>query len=230
MDTHINDWKTHLDRIAGLSDLAYNYDAKQYEASADKLGWNIDKHSAAIGRESPGPPSENGPFARAKEAIRSYQFPDPKLISALYDPEQELAGRNMLMKARFAGITFFFGVRITRVIDERKKDESGAEIQAWGYAYRTLKGHFEIGEITFEVWKNLGSGEVSFHIEAYSKPDRIPNLFHRLGFKVFGRPLQRYFSRSSIARMQKIAAGTQSAEIATSVIPRIETSQTRVRR
>ncbi len=201
----LTEWRRYQEQISSLSKLDYNYDVKIYHESKDKQGWNIDRHHALLAVEPPGPPVADGAFDKVKDDMRLYRFPDPRLISAIFDPEGALEGRNMLMRAKFAGFTFIFGVRVTEVIDEIRKDESGNESKVWGYAYRTLKGHFEIGEIRFEVSKNLSNGAIEFSIDAYSKPDRIPNLFYRTGFKMFGRTLQRYFAHSSMKRLRNVA-------------------------
>ncbi|MBC7457039.1 MAG: DUF1990 domain-containing protein [Bdellovibrionaceae bacterium] len=198
-------WQDYKDQIQKLSSLEYNYDDKMYHDSKDKIGWFVDHYEATLAVEPPGLPIKNGPFEVTQDAIKLYRFPNPKLIHAIFDPEQELSGRNMLMFARFAGFTFTFGVRVTAVNDEVRKNTQGDEIKFWGYSYRTLKGHFEIGEIRFEVNKNLKTGEIGFMIDAYSKPDHIPNIFYRVGFKLFGRILQKYFASSSIQRLQRIS-------------------------
>jgi hypothetical protein len=47
----------------------------------------------------------------------------------------------MLLKARFHGMHFYCGVRVTEVVDKtRKKDD-----RLWGWAYETLQGHLEHG-------------------------------------------------------------------------------------
>jgi len=198
------EWEKYRPRVLALSELEYNFDAKAYHESKDKSGWNIDHYVGELLREPPGAPLKNGAFEAIKEDMRFYQFPDPRLISAVFDPDRELRGRNMLMRAKFAGFKFYFGVRITDVIDELRTNPSGHPVQAWGYAYRTLKGHFEIGEIRFTVTKNLTTGVVEFEIDAYSKSERIPNLFYRMGFRIFGRSLQKYFARSSFERLRAV--------------------------
>lgn len=198
-------WQTYQDQINHLAQLDYNYDEKIYHAAKDKQGWNVDRYQASLAVEPKGEPIANGAFEAAANAIRLYKFPDPNLIRAVFDPDSELPGRNMLLMASFMGFTFRFGVRVTAVVDEVRKLENGQSARVWGYSYRTLKGHFEVGEIRFEVSKNLDTGEVSIEINAYSKADRIPNFFFRTGFKIFGRPLQRYFAHSSIRRLQKLA-------------------------
>ncbi len=199
------DWKTYQEQIQQLQSLDYNYDEKVYHDSIDKKGWFVDCYQATLAKEPPGEPLSQGAFEAAKQAIRMYQFPDPKLIRAVFDPELQLPGRNMLMLAYFGGFSFTFGVRVTSVIDEIQTNKGGEKVQVWGYSYRTLKGHFEIGEIQFQVSKNHLTGEVRFDISSYSKPDRIPKFFYRVGFKLFGRKLQKHFAHSSIHRLQVIS-------------------------
>ncbi len=209
MAENVAEWKRYLEEINSLSQLDYNYDVKTFHETADKSGWNVDHHHARLTVEVSGEPVNGGAFERVREVLRLYQFPDPRVISAVFDPDRELRGRDMLMSAHFLGFTFHFGVRVTEVIDETRTDESGRRSRVWGYAYRTLKGHFEIGEIRFEISKDLESGEINFDIYSYSKPDRIPNFFYRVGFKIFGRILQRYFASSSMARLRAVAVGNE---------------------
>lgn len=199
------DWRTFEKQIQGLSALDFNYDDKIYHAEKDKRGWHIDRYHTTLAIERIGPVVSGGAYESCKQVIELYQFADPKLIKAYFDFERPLPGRNMLMLATFAGFTFTFGVRVTTVIDEVRKNAQGQSVQVWGYSYRTLQGHFEVGEIRFEIGKNFETGEITFDIDAYSKPDRIPNFFYRIGFKLFGRSLQKHFANSSIKRLQDVA-------------------------
>ena len=171
------DWKTYQEQIQQLQALNYNYDEKVYQDLTDHKGWFSDHYQATLANESPGEPLPQGAFEAAKQSIRLYQFPNPKLITAVFDPDAKLPGRNMLMFAHFVGLSFTFGVRVTSEIDEVRTNDKGQKLQVWGYSYRTLKGHFEVGEIQFQISKNLQTGEVRFDISSYSKPDRIPNFF-----------------------------------------------------
>ena len=202
-------WESYQSQILGLAALDYNYDEKIYLNSEDHKDWFIDKYEATLAHEAPGPPGKA--FAAAKNALLLYRFTDRRLISVVFDPSIPLPGRNMLMFAKFLGFTFRFGVRVTKVIDESRNSPSGQAETVWGYSYRTLKGHFEIGEIQFELLKHLTSGEVHFRISAYSKPDVIPNFFYRVGFKIFGRVLQKYFAHSSIKRLREIARASKAS-------------------
>lgn len=198
-------WHLYKEQINTLAHLPFNYDEKLYHEAKDKSGWFIDRYQASLAVEPPGEPIKDGPFETVKNAIRLYQFPDPKLIRAVFDPDSALVGRDMLMLARFMGFNFRFGVRVTSEVNEVCENKEGENVRHWGYSYRTLQGHFEVGEIRFEVAKNLETGRVLFEIDAYSKPGRIPNLFYRVGFKIFGRSLQKYFAKSSIERLREIS-------------------------
>ena len=134
-------------RLKDLEKLPFNFDAKTVQLSKNELGWKVDRHRAKIAQESPGSPEIDGPFAKACQAVREYRFPDPHLITGIFSPDANLAGRNMLLKAHFLGLSFYFGVRIVEVFDQTTQSDDGHPIQQWGYAYRTLHGHFEIGEI-----------------------------------------------------------------------------------
>ncbi|CAN5666681.1 DUF1990 domain-containing protein [soil metagenome] len=205
MDADVTGWERYREQISSLSKLDFNYDVKTYHETKDKSGWNVDRHHALLTVEPAGEPVSNGAFESVCDCLRRYKFPDPKLISVAFDPSSDLRGRNILMHAHFAGFTFTFGVRVTGVIDEVRVNQAGHEARVWGYSYRTLKGHFEIGEITFEVSKDLVTGVIEFEINSYSRPDRIPNLFFRIGFILFGRMLQSHFAHSSMKRLREVA-------------------------
>lgn len=196
-------WEMYRDRLEKLPSLQFNYDPEKVEAYNQSTGWRVDFHEVELPSENPGPPEEGGAFQVAKGIVQDYRFPPPHLIQGIFYPDRPLAERYMLLKAHFLGFTFFFGVRIGGLIDTITETKEGRE-QVWGYHYRTLQGHFEKGQIDFLVVKNLDTGKVYFRIQAYSRPDKIENFFYRIGFWLFGRPLQLYFARASKKRMVQL--------------------------
>jgi Domain of unknown function (DUF1990) len=76
------------------------------------------------------------------------------------------------------------------------------EVRPESFCFVTLEGHFERGQITFIVAKNLERGTVTFRITSFSQRGMIRNLFYRFGFWLFGRMLQERFVRESLSRMQ----------------------------
>jgi uncharacterized protein (UPF0548 family) len=111
----------------------------------------------------------------------------------------------MLLEARFWGLRFQLGVRVTRVIDETRSLD-GRDVRVWGWSYATLQGHLEVGQMDYEVWKRLDSGAVEFHVHVVSRPERIPNPVLRLGFRLFGRREQVRFAKRACKRMAALVA------------------------
>ncbi len=198
-----SDWKRYADRLANAERLGENVGPDAPSLFEAKDGWRADHYEIDLAPEPPGDPLANGPFASAVRILRAYDFPDPKLITGIYVGDRPFEERSlMLLKARFLFFRFWFAVRLTDIRDDIVEGDEGPT-RVWGYGYRTLDGHFEMGEILFTVRKTLSSGAVSFHIDAVSKPDRIRNPFYRIGFKLFGRSLQKRFARTSLERMQR---------------------------
>ena len=204
------DWQRYQDRLEAVRAASVNFELEDWESHTVENGWNVDRHEAELPSEPPGPPLANGAWAIACDLVRSYAFPDPSLITGIFSPDEPLAGRPMLLRARFLGFTFWFGVRLTEEIDTTRETETGP-VRVWGYGYYTLEGHFERGRIQFEVRKDMNSGRVSFHIKATSQPDHISNPIYRIGFKLFGRRLQLRFARTALERMQRLTAETLAA-------------------
>jgi hypothetical protein len=200
------DWRDYGDRLDALREVRYNVELGETHEHSEADGWHLDTHEADLVPEPPGPPlppeDARASWAVACDLLRSYAFPDPKLITGIFSPDDPLPGRPMLLRARFIGFTFWFGVRVGREIDE-VRDTSTGPVHVYGYDYATLEGHFERGQITFEIRKEAATGHVRFHIDAFSKSDRIRNPFYRIGFKLFGRRLQLRFARSALERMQR---------------------------
>jgi hypothetical protein len=80
-----------------------------------------------------------------------------------------------------------------------------------GLSYRTLQGHLEMGQMDYEVWNWLDSGDVQFRIHVESRPARIPNPLTRLGFRIFGRRQQVRFARRACERDGVPARGPPGA-------------------
>ncbi|MCC3158032.1 DUF1990 domain-containing protein [Hymenobacter sp. 15J16-1T3B] len=210
-------WEQYKARLESYREAKVNYDLDRVHEYTAATGWRLDDYHTELPAEPPGPPVPGGSFEAAKQVLLNYSFPPPDLITGIFVPDQPLAERVMLLRAHFLFFTFWFGVRIGGVTDERQDAPDGPE-QVWGYNYRTLEGHFEKGQITFTVHKNLTSGKVRFQVKAYSQPDRIKNIFYRIGFKLFGRSLQRKFARGSMQRMRMLVGealrkGKQTAAV-----------------
>jgi uncharacterized protein (UPF0548 family) len=204
-------WEQYKARLASYADAKVNYDFSRQSEYTSQTGWRLDDYATDLPAEAPGPPAAHGAFAAAQDVLRRYAFPPPSLITGIFKPDTPLENRVMLLHARFLGFSFWFGVRVSEVTDEEARATPAGPERVWGYGYRTLEGHFERGQIDFTIHKNLTTGAVQFRIHAVSQTGRIRNPFYWLGFKLFGRWLQRRFARESLRRMQRLVAAALAA-------------------
>jgi len=121
-------------------------------------------------------------------------------VRATYRDDAPLAGRDMLLQIRFRGLRFHVGVRVGDVYDEIRAID-GREARVFGWEYRTLEGHFEQGQLHYEVWKWLDTGATEFRLHGFSRvADRGPLLL-RTGYRLIGRRHQLDFYRRACRRI-----------------------------
>ena len=210
------DWRRYRDRLSRIPELRLNYDPELLLDETTREGWHVDEYEVDLPPEPPGDPlpasAPGASWATACRLVRDYRFPDPQLITGVFEPDGELDGRPMLLRARFLVFRFWFPVRVAEVVDDTRETDGGAA-RVWGYSYTTLEGHFEKGQIWFTVWKWRRTGRVAFRIRAVSQPDRIRNPFYRIGFKLFGRRLQRRFALTALERMVALTRSELDARV-----------------
>ena len=200
---------SRIDVAAALADLherrvnyEVNYDPAQAPLAEGRRGrWHVDAQSTVIGREPPGAAVPGAAWEIACALVRRYEFTDPRLVRAVYRSGARLLGRDMLLEGRFLWLRFYLGVRVTSVADETRGSGAAAE-RVWGWSYQTLEGHLEEGRLSYEVIKNLGSGEVRFEVSGYSRPAPIRQPVIKLGFRLFGRRTQLRFYRTVQQRLR----------------------------
>jgi uncharacterized protein (UPF0548 family) len=196
-----------LEALRVLHDKPLNFDLAERPSFTRGAGWHIDDYRQPLPSEAPGPPEPDGVWERAKQLMLDYEFADPRIVTAIYAEDSELEGRDMLLEARFWNlIRFRFGVRVGGVLDETRTLD-GRDARIWGWSYRTLQDHLEMGQMDYQVWKWADSGEVEFRIHVVSRPASIPNPIVRLGFRLFGRREQVRFARRACERMACLLAG-----------------------
>ena len=188
-------------RLEDLAALDINFDPDGPHRPED--GWRIDDYCRPLESEPPGPPVAGGSFEAAQELLRNYQVADPKLVRATYDPDAPLEGRDMLLELRFWFIRLRAGCRVGDVTDEERR-EDGRPVRVWGWAYRTLEGHIEQGQMSWEVWKWLDTGEVHFRIHSYSRNAENVNPILNLGFKLVGQRERRRYLTTACERMERL--------------------------
>ncbi|WP_308259395.1 DUF1990 family protein [Pseudonocardia sp. H11422] len=189
--------------LAGLREREVNYDESDAPRHARDPRWHVDSGYALLGTEPPGPPVAGGVWETACALVRRYEFTDHRLLRGVFRPGDPLLGRDMLLEGRYLALRFYLGVRVTDVVDAEHANPGGRE-RVWGWTYRTLQGHLEQGELSYEVVKDLETGAVTFWIHAYSRRGPIPNPIIRLGFRLFGRDTQLRFYRRVGRRMHRL--------------------------
>ncbi len=190
-------------RVAALAGRRVNFDNSKADAYASEPGWHLDDLVEALPHESPGPPEEEGSWQVAREVMDSYQLADPRVVTASYDRDLPLSGRDMLLRIRFAGLRLRVGVRIGEVYEETRSVD-GRTVQVFGWSYSTLEGHFEEGQMHYELWKWQDSGDVEFHLKAVSRAARKGPFLTRTGFRLFGRSNQLRFYRQVCRRIKRL--------------------------
>ena len=184
-----------------LHDKGLNFELADHRGE----GWLSDDYCQPLPPEAPGPPEPGGSWEVARELMRNYEFADPSIVRAVYYPDRPLEERDMLLEVRFYGLRFRFGVRVGGVVDETREVD-GRQVRVWGWNYRTLQGHLEMGQMDYEVWKWLDTGEVEFHTCRFSRRAHAGNPVVRLGVRVFGRRQQEKFARRACERMAELTA------------------------
>jgi uncharacterized protein (UPF0548 family) len=190
-------------KLAGLSSREVNFDVTPLEQYTPENGWRRDDLLQNLPPELPGVPADDGSWHVARRLMIDYQLADPRVVRAFYRDDAPLSGRDMLLRISFAGAHFDVGVRIGEVY-ESTRELAGRSAHVFGWYYRTLEGHFEQGQMHYELWKWLDTGEVQFRLFAFSRPaDRGPLLL-RTGFRLFGRTHQLRFYHQICRRARRL--------------------------
>ena len=206
-DLHVTGRIRNLERarrmLDGLPQLPLNFELDQRDEFTAENGWHLDHYRQPLPPEPPGPPLEQGSWAAGRRLMADYEFADPSIVRAVYYDNHPLEGRDILLEGRFLMLRFLLGLRVSDV-EEVTTEIDARPVRRWGWNYRTLQGHLEMGQMDYTVLKWMDTGEVEFRIDAFSKPARIDNIIVRLGFAIFGRYMQRRFARHALARMREV--------------------------
>jgi hypothetical protein len=191
-------------QLERLRSQGLNFDpAELLRPRAGSTHWIVDRYSVCLPPEPPGEPLEGSSWAIGRALTADYEFVDPSTIRAFYHPAAQLEGRTMLLEVRVWGFRIYVGVRAGGGHEEYRT-EQGRRARVWAWNYRTLAGHFERGQIDYEVWKWLDSGEVEFRLEALSRAADPSQFLVALGFRLIGRQKQVEFARKACERMARL--------------------------
>ena len=177
-------------RLAALPALDRNFSDPIEEMTLDR-GWHHYASEAVVARAEPGPPADGGLFERGRLAVANYEFSDPRIVIAHFDPDAPLLHRHLLLEMRALRLLHYLGgVIVGAVRSDRDEDRS-----VFGFRYDTLEGHIEEGAEWFLLTKDHATGTIRFRIEADWRPGAFPNWWSRLGFALFGQQYQERWHR-----------------------------------
>jgi uncharacterized protein (UPF0548 family) len=190
-------------KLAELAGRPVNFDPAALERADPREGWKVTDLCQPLVPEPPGMPVRDGSWEIARRLMWGYEFADPSIVRAYYDPGVPLQGRNMLLKLQAFGLfRLYVGVRVVDVY-ERTSRLDGRTARVWGWAYRTLQGHVEMGQMAWEVWKWVQDGQVEFRVHAVSRTAPIRNPVVRLGFALLEPHERAVFLNSTKERMRR---------------------------
>lgn len=199
-------------KLAALAHAEVNFDLARLKDATPAGGWEINDLCQPLAAEPPGMPVKGGSWETARRLMRGYEFANPSIVRAFYDPAKPLAQRDMLLKLQALGLVHLFvGVRVGDVY-EQSRERGGRPARVSGWNYRTLEGHVEMGQMGWEVWKWLDSGEVEFRVHAVSRPAHISNPFVRIGFRLVRGYERGLFLQSTKRRMRQLTELALQAE------------------
>ena len=172
-----------------------NFDLSRREDYTPENGWYSDDVRM---------PLAPGSFEAACRIARNYDFAEPSIVEGIFDRDEPLERRTMLLVLHFHLLRIPVGVRVGDVYDETRELD-GREGRVFGWNYRTLEGHVERGQMDWQVWC-FSEEEVLFRIASFAQPSGGGNPFVRLGFRLFGRREQLRFLRLTAERMARLTA------------------------
>jgi uncharacterized protein (UPF0548 family) len=190
-------------RLAELENKRLNFEPAVLARASSDAGWAITDLCQTLPAEPPGMPTDGGSWQIARRLMKGYEFADPSIVRAYYDPTIPLERRNMLLKLQALGVLrLFVGVRVVSVYEGTRELDHG-RCHVWGWTYGTLEGHVESGQMDWEVWKWIDDGRVEFRVHSVSRAAKIPNPIVRLGFHLLRGRERRAFLESTKLRMRR---------------------------
>lgn len=178
-------------RVERLASAQLNFSGAEEELTSDR-GWHHYHSDAVIAREKP---EEDICFERARVALANYQFSDPNIVVAHFDPRGALLGRRILLEIKVWGLRYLCPALVTTV-----RNEPGV----YGFRYDTLRGHIERGMEWFVLTKDP-EGAIRFRIEARWQHGEMPNWWSRVGFSILSGYYQRKWHRRAHNQLSLLA-------------------------
>lgn len=192
-----------------LHDKPLNFGLSPRDAFTPERGWRIDEYRQPLPGEPPGPPLADGSWKVARRLVADYEFADPRIVHAVYHSDRPLAERDMLLRARFYGLTFHLRVRVGGVVDDTCPVD-GRTVRVLGVALPDAAGAPRDGPDglrAVEVARRR-SGGVPHRLALAPGLHRQP--LGASGFRLFGRHMQVKFARRACARIRHLTVAASA--------------------
>ena len=185
-------WSTEelRERLGRVVAVSRNHHGSEAEMTGE-AGWHHYHSEAVIARELEG----DVRFQRSRVALANYQFSDPGIVLAHFDPAGALLDRRILLEIQVLGLHYLCPALVTDVRDQP---------DVFGFRYDTLEGHIERG-VEWFLLTRTEEGEIRFRIEARWRRGEFPNWWSRIGFMVLSGYYQRRWHRRAHQRMSLLA-------------------------
>ena len=177
-------------RLERLTEVAPNFVAAEEDMTGEQ-GWHHYHSEAVIASE----PEGDAVFERARMALCNYQFSNPGIVTAHFDPDGPLLRRRLLLEIKVLGLRYLCPAMVTHL-----REAPGV----YGFRYDTLDGHIERGVEWFVITRD-DVGDIRFRIEARWKLGQMPNWWSRLGFRILSGYYQRRWHREAHWRLSLLA-------------------------
>lgn len=126
---------------------------------------NLDCFEQEVAKEVAGEPEQGGPHRRVAKSIMAYEIFPPTVVSPVLHRVPIQVGDTVgILFHFFPGVDLFCAAVVLECFDEAREG-----IWRTGFKYRTLSGHPELGEETFSVEKNMGTGAVVVALRSWSR-------------------------------------------------------------
>lgn len=175
-----------VDALRGAS---YSYPEVGGTRGALPAGWHHDELSGVVGHGETD-------AQRVEAALRSWAMFDLAWVSPHRTDVPQTEGQMMAFTAHTFGL---WTINVCRVVYRIEEDDG--HTRRVGFAYGTLPGHVLCGEEQFMATHDRGTGDVSFSVRKFSRPN---SPLIRLGGPLVRR-VQRRFSVDAVARMRRAA-------------------------
>jgi len=156
-------------------------------------GYAIDHHTGQLG-------TGQATFQAARDAINRWEMFNVDWVGVHTADVPISPGMDVAILARVLGVWYLNACRIVYLIGNT------GPIDTYGFAYGTLRDHFEKGEERFTVAWDHADDSVRYEQFAFSRPN---HLLTQLNYPL-ARTVQKHFAKDALAAMKRaISAANQ---------------------